>query len=115
MNLNNNDYYRDLQSLQDQCKRSLYYHSILTMTDGSTFDGIVENVDADSITVLVGEDVMEQEGMNRYDEQRQFYGYGRPRRRFRRFNRRKFPLATLAALSLLQYPYILPPYPYFYR
>ena len=113
MDLERNDYYRDLQTLHDECKRCLYYHTTLTMTDGSTFDGIIENVDTDRIIVLVGEDVMEEESENQSDEQRQYYGYGRPRRRFRRFRRKAFPLATLAALSLLPYPYIAPPYPYY--
>lgn len=115
MDLERNDYYRDLQPLHDQCLKCLYYHTTLIMTDGSTLDGIIENVDKDRIIVLVGEDVMEQEGENEADQQRQYqsYGYGRrPRRRFRRFRRKAFPLASLAALSLLPYPYIAPPYPY---
>lgn len=116
MALEENDYYRDLQNLHDECKRCLYYHTTLTMTDGSTMDGIIENVDPDRIIVLVGEDVMEQDDENQPDEQRQFYGHVHPRRRrrFRRFRRRAFPLATLAALSLLPYPYIYqPPYPFY--
>lgn len=118
MDLERNDYYRDLQSLHDQCQKCLYYHTILTMTDGSTLDGIIENVDKDRIIVLVGEDVMEQEDENEAeaDQQRQYYGYGhrpRRRRRHRRFRRKAYPLATLAALSLLPYPYIAPPYPYY--
>lgn len=117
MDLERNDYYRDLQSLHDQCLKCLYYHTTLTMTDGSTLDGIIENVDKDRIIVLVGEDVMEQEDDNEAGQQRQYQGYGygrRPRRRHRRFRRKAFPLATLAALSLLPYPYIAPPYPYYY-
>jgi hypothetical protein len=114
MALDENNYYRDLQSLHDECKRCLYYHANLTMTDGSTLDGIIENVDSDRIIVLVGEDVMEQDGEDKSDEQRQYHGRPRRRRRFRRFRRRAFPLASLAALSLLPYPYIYqPPYPYY--
>src|SRR5471030_61052 len=115
MDLERNDYYRDLQNVHDECKRCLYYHTTLTMTDGSIIDGIIENVDADRIIVLVGEDVMEQENENQSDQQRQYHAYGRrPRRRFRRFRRQAFPLGTLAALSLLPYPYIdQPPYPYY--
>lgn len=109
-----NDYYRDLQQLHDQCQKCLFYHTTLTMTDGSTFDGIVENVDKDRIIVLVGEDVLEQDDENNSDQQRQYYSHGRrPRRRHRRFRRQAFPLATLAALSLLPYPYVAPPYPYY--
>jgi len=91
------------------------------MTDGSIIDGIIENVDTERITVLVGEDVMERESENEEEaDQRQYYGYGYgygpPRRRFRRFRRHGFPLASLAALALL--PYIAPlpypaPYPYY--
>jgi len=114
MALEENDYYRDLQNLHDECKRCLYYHTTLTMTDGSTMDGIIENVDPDRIIVLVGEDVMEQDGENQSDGQRQYHSLNRPRRRFRRFRRRAFPLANLAAISLLPYPYIYqPPYPFF--
>jgi len=114
MDLERDDCYRDLRNLHDECKRCLYYHTTLTMTDGSTFDGIIENVDADRIIVLVGEDVMEQENENKADGKRQYYNYGRPRRRFRRFRRQAFPLANLVALSLLPYPYIVqPPYPYY--
>lgn len=110
MTLGNNSYYRDSENLHDQCKKHLYYHTTLTMADGTSFDGIIENVDNDMITVLVGEEVEEQENEN--DQQRQYYGYGRPRRRYRRFRRRNFPLGKLAALALL--PYIVPPpYPYY--
>lgn len=107
----------DLQALHDECRRYLNYHVTLTMTDGTTFDGIIDHVDPHHMSVLVGEDVMERESDSQEDE-RQFYGgygYPRPRRRFRRFRRRQFPLASLAALALLPYvfpPY--PPYPYYY-
>lgn len=114
MNFERNDYYRDVTPIHDDCKKAMYYHIILKMKDGSTVDGIIENVDEDGIDMLVGEDVMEQDDEGQYDEERQFYGYGhgRPRRRFRRFRRRRFPLASLLALSLLPYPHIPPFYPY---
>jgi len=107
------DYYRDKKSLEDECKRCLYYHAILTMMDGTTFDGIIEEVDGDQITVLVGEDVMEADNAEQMDEMRRPpYGYGRPRRRFRRFRRRRYPLGGLSKLALL--PYISPiAYPFF--
>nr|WP_160691832.1 hypothetical protein [Clostridium sp. C2-6-12] len=114
MDLEKEDYYRDLKGLYDECKRCMYYHAILKMKDGNEIDGIIENVDPDRIIVLVGEDMMEPEGETKSEGQRQYYNnYGPPRRRFRRFRRQAFPLATLAALSLLPYP-ILPPYPYPY-
>jgi small nuclear ribonucleoprotein (snRNP)-like protein len=112
MNFEGNDYYRDLESLHDQCKKCAYYHVIITMKDGSTLDGIIEDVDMDGVNMLVGEDVMEKDDEGEYDQDRQYYMYGRPRRRFRRFRRRRFPLASLLALSLLPYPVIPPVYPY---
>lgn len=86
------------------------YHVIITMKDGSSFDGIILDVGSDNVSILAGEDVMEREND---EDNRQFYGgYYRPRRRFRRFRRRNFPIASLAALALL--PYIAPyPYPYY--
>jgi len=100
---NNKD--RNGQNLHDECRRLMNYHALFTMRDGSVFDGIIESVDSNGVTVLVGEDVMEEELENPCSQQRQF---GRPRR-FRRFRRRVFPFATLLALSLLPYPY----YPFF--
>ncbi len=96
-----NDYDRNLQYLHDECKRLMYYHTFLTMKDGSTFDGIIESVDRDYVIVLVGEDVIDQGCGDQSDEQRQF---GRPRR-FRRFRRRVFPLSALATLVLLSFPF----------
>lgn len=100
---NNKD--RNGQNLHDECRRLMNYHALFTMRDGSVFDGIIESVDSNGVTVLVGEDVMEEELENPCSQQRQF---GRPRR-FRRFRRRVFPFTTLLALSLLPYPY----YPFF--
>ncbi|KAB7705635.1 hypothetical protein F9802_13980 [Bacillus aerolatus] len=105
------------RNLHEKCQKYMYHHVVLTMTDGSSFDGIIEGIDDDRITALVGEDVMERESDELED--RQYYGgYGRPRRRrFRRFRRRFIPLAALAALSLLPYaypsPYYYPYYPYY--
>lgn len=113
MRLEGNNNYRDLQDVHDECKRYLDYHTTLTMTDGQKFDGIVESVEVDSIIVLVGEDMIEQDYAEQTARQRPFHGFGRPRRRFRRFRRRSFPLRNLAILSLLQYPYNNPPYPYY--
>lgn len=104
-------YYRDILDLHDKCKRCLNYHATLTMKDGITVDGIVEKVDSDNIIVLVGEDVME-EGGEGSNQQRQF-NMSRQPARFRRFNRRAFPLNALATIALLRYPFIAPPYPYY--
>lgn len=112
MDFEGNNYYRDFRDLQNECKRCVSYHCILTMTDGSMIDGIVENVDTDGVSMLIGEDVVEGESENQTEEQRQYYGKGRPRRRFRRYRRRRFPFPGLAKIALL--PYIAPaPYPYY--
>jgi len=72
------------------------------MRDGTMMDGIIENVDPERVTMLMGEDVMEQDGEEQYGQQRQF---GRPRRRFRRFRRRHFPFRDLSRLFLFFTPF----------
>lgn len=109
MNSVKNYYSRDLQALHDKCQRNMFFHIILKLKDGSVIDGIIEKVEPERIIILVGEDVMEE---NENREDRQIFGGGRPRRRFRRFRRRGIPIGALAALSLLQYPY--PPYHNYY-
>ena len=112
MDFERNNCYGNLQELQDECNKHMYYHITITMTDGDTFDGIIENVDKDRITVLVGEDAPEPGYENQLDQKRQYYHHGGPRRRFRRFRRKFFPLSSLATIALL--PYIAPPpYPYY--
>ncbi|WP_454054782.1 hypothetical protein [Clostridium sp. Marseille-Q7071] len=94
-----------MQSLRDRCNMYLGFHVIITMTDGSMFDGIIDDVDMDGVTMLVGEDMMEDGPDPDLDQYRQF----RPRRRrrmFRRFRRRRFPFASIVALSLLPFPFI---------
>lgn len=51
------------------------------MADGIKLDGIIESVDTDSITVLVGEDVIQKEGERRYERNKQYGDH----RRFRRY------------------------------
>mgnify|MGYP004652069099 FL=1 len=106
MNLEENSYQQDSKQWQDKCNRLLYYHVVLTLKDGNTVDGIIGRVDDDQVIVLVGEKVIE-------DESR----FGRPLGggggRFRRFGPRGFPFASIAALSLLAYPFFFPPYPYY--
>lgn len=113
MALEENNYYRDLQSLYNDCERCVNYHVVLTMSDGSKVDGIIEDVDSNRVIMLVGEDVMEQEYERQLDNQRQPFIIGTSSRRFRRFRRRAFPFRNLSALSLLQYPYFMPPFPYY--
>jgi hypothetical protein len=115
MALERDYYYVNLGDMHDQCQKHMYYHVTLVMTDGSTHDGIIENVDDNNITMLVGENVMEKEAENEPNQQRQYGGYGHfyNRPRFMRYRRRVFPFANLAELALL--PYIAPPiYPYPY-
>lgn len=113
-----NDYYRDLNDVEDQCKKYLYFHVVLTMTDGRKADGIIQNVDANGITMLVGKDVMENESQNNSGEQRQYYDYDydydRPITRYRQFTPGLFPLNTLAKIALLPYITSYPYYPQYY-
>ncbi|RSL35395.1 hypothetical protein D7Z54_02190 [Salibacterium salarium] len=104
-----------MRNLHDQSRQYMYHDVVLTMNDGSTYNGIIEDVGTERMSVLVAEDVMERE--DEFDgDDRQFFGgggYGRPRRRFRRYRRRNFPLASLAALALLPYVSPYPYYPYY--
>jgi hypothetical protein len=75
-------------------------------------DGIIGDVKEDRITMLVGEDVIDQENQMNQDY-RSPYGFRYPARRYRVYRPRIYPLANLAALSLLPYPYVAPPYPYY--
>ena len=102
------------QNLKSKCKKYLYYNVTLIMSDGSIFDGMIENIDQDRIVMLVGEDVidLDDDDESNYDGNRQHGNVGfhrRPRRRFRRFRRRFFPFANVAALELLP---VFPPHPY---
>ncbi|WP_204415026.1 hypothetical protein [Bacillus tianshenii] len=114
MSLESHNYNYQFRNLQEKCRQHMYYLVTMTMIDGSSMDGVIEKVDSDSISMLVGEDVVEQESGNQMDS-REFGAYGRPRRRFRRFRRRTFPIATIAALALLPYisPYSYYQYPYY--
>ncbi|MBM7570744.1 hypothetical protein [Aquibacillus albus] len=131
MNVENQDYHNNelqLRHMHDQCHHYMHHHVLLTGTDGSSFDGIIVNVDANHVTILVGEDIMmredQEELVNRqYYDDDGYDGYGRPpRRRYRRYRPRTFPIGSLAALALLPYffpgygPYYppYPPYPYPY-
>ncbi|MBY0754167.1 hypothetical protein K5V21_01730 [Clostridium sardiniense] len=114
MSLEETNYHRDTQSLYTDCKRCLNYHVMITLKDGSKLDGIVVEVQPDRVMVLVGEDVMEQDHGSESELQRQPIGFGRPMRRFRSFRPRFFPFGALATVALLQYPFIMPPYPYFF-
>lgn len=105
MNLEVHDYNRDSQSLRDDCRKYMYCHVMLTMRDGTIMDGIIEDVDPENVTMLVGEDVMEQDDDDQSTQYRQFSPHGRPRRRFRRFRRRRFPFKDLSRLFLIFFPF----------
>ncbi|KKY00176.1 hypothetical protein VN21_15695 [Paraclostridium benzoelyticum] len=94
---------RNINKMQEKCNELKDFHVIITLKDGSKFDGIITDSDDYGVTVLVGEDVIENE-----DEttSRQMP------RRYRRYRRRRFPIASLVGLSLLLYPFIAPPYSY---
>ena len=98
MNSNKENYNRDECNMHDKCRHLMNYHVIFTMRDGRMFDGIIENVDRDNVTVLVGEDMMDGESTNRQVGPM----------RFRRYRRRNIPLTTLIGITLLTYPYIFP-------
>lgn len=101
-----------VKQMHDQCMLMIHHHVQINMTDGSSMDGIIEKVTPEQITMLVGEDVYEDRG-DESNDFRQFYGGYRPRPRYRRFRRRRFPLSALTALAL--FPYYYPPfYPYPY-
>ncbi|MGM0904681.1 MAG: hypothetical protein ACQEXB_26915 [Bacillota bacterium] len=114
------------RNMHDHCVKLMYHHVVITMNDGKTYDGIIESVDGNNMSVLVGEDVPDPGdtggntrqfdlygGYGDYDD----YGYGRPRRRFRRYRRRRFPFPYVVAVNLLPYlypyPYPYPSYPYY--
>lgn len=105
MNLEVHDYDRDSQSLRDECRKYMYCHVMLIMRDGTMMDGIIENVDPERVTMLMGEDVMEQDGDDQYGQPRQFGSHGRHRRKFRRFRRRHFPFRDLSRLFLFFTPF----------
>ena len=100
------------------CQRYMNYHVMAQMNDGTQFDGIIESMDDDGVTMLVPEEVDEEQvrQVNEEDVTRQFDydfdDYGRPRRRrFRRFRRRRFPFSFFRGIFL--YPYFPPYYPWY--
>lgn len=105
MALEIHDYNRDSQSLRDQCRRYMFCHVMLTRADGTIMDGIIEDMDEDNVTMLVGEDVMEEDNNAPSMQYRQFNPQGRQRRRFRRFRRRRFPFRDLSRLFVVFLPF----------
>ncbi|WP_235848393.1 hypothetical protein [Litchfieldia alkalitelluris] len=96
--------------MKNLCKSYMNYHVIGQLSDGSQFEGIIDSMDEDSVTMLVPEEVEEQQmtryGYNGYDDDDY---YPPRRRRYRRYRRSRYPYANL--LGLLLYPYFAPAYP----
>ncbi|MBO8155589.1 MAG: hypothetical protein H0Z32_03920 [Bacillaceae bacterium] len=92
--------------MQDQCKNYMLQYVVIEMNDGSSYDGIVEDMDDDHVIILIPEgdqDWGHHRETEQNEEERQFgyggfpgygggygYGYGVPWR-FRRFRRYRFP------------------------
>ncbi|MDQ0220222.1 hypothetical protein ELQ35_11390 [Peribacillus cavernae] len=99
---------QDFRDVKIKIRQHINYHVIGHMSDGSKVDGIIEDMDDDGVTMLVGEDMYADtdEGM------RQFGGYGGGygggyRRRYRRYRRRRYPY------NYFVFPFFVP-YPYYY-
>ncbi|WP_052330461.1 hypothetical protein [Virgibacillus sp. MSP4-1] len=106
--------------MKNQCQTYMNYHVIVQLNDGSQFDGIIDDIDAENVVILVAEDI-DADITNRqfgydYDDNYGFGGYGgygRPRRRsYRRFRRQRFPFRFIG--RLFPYPYFYPFSPYGY-
>ncbi|SFL80239.1 hypothetical protein SAMN04487943_10456 [Gracilibacillus orientalis] len=79
----------------------LYFMQFQTM-EGDTFEGIIEDIDEDSVIILIPSGDLE-----RVEEtERQYgFGYGGYPRRFRRFRRHRFPFLLLRSLFFPYYYY----------
>lgn len=120
---------RNWNQMHNLCKQHMYFHVIVTMSDGKKVEGIITNVDGQNLHMMVPQDIQAQQQGGQSGQQGQqgssgrveeeedrvwFGGFGRPFG-FRRFYPGIFPLAGLAALSLYPYyqPYPYYPYPYY--
>ncbi|WP_200411274.1 hypothetical protein [Virgibacillus salexigens] len=99
-NMDNNPHKKQMY---ETCKNYyLYFVQIQTM-DGQTYEGIIEDVDKDSVTLLMPYGDMEREEEIERQYGFGYGGFGYPRR-FRRFRRFRFPFFGLSRLF----------FPYFY-
>lgn len=128
---------RNWNQMHNLCKQHMYFHVVVTMSDGKKVEGIITNVDGQNLHMMVPQDIpaqqqggqsgqqgtqQNQQGMQqgqhgssgRVEEEEDRIWLGRPFG-FRRFYPGVFPLAGLAALSLYPYyaPYPYYPYPYY--
>jgi hypothetical protein len=94
------------------CKQHIHRYVVIQVADGSSHDGIVENVDEEILYLAVPMGGTEAESTRAflpygYPSYGYGYGYGYPYPGpfypRRRFYRRAFPLAGLLGLSLLPY------------
>ncbi|ALA53914.1 hypothetical protein J32TS2_05200 [Shouchella clausii] len=85
-------------AMKEKCRQMKDHHVEVKMANGQSVDGILTEVREDGITVLVGEDVHQEES-------RQF-GW-----RYRRYRRRFFPFGGFTGLGF--FPYFFPPF-FFY-
>ena len=110
-------FYRDTESLYDECKKCISYYSVIILSNGGRVEGIIETVDDDNVSVLVSEEVMESDYEDEMNRQK-YMGYRQPGR-FRRFRRRNYLMNNINSARPLRFPYIVPlypvyPYPYPY-
>ena len=95
-------------SIKGMCKAYRFYHVTIKMDDGRVMDGIIENVQGDNVTVLIGEDVMADKESDMMLREPPF------RNRYRRYMPRNYPINRIVGLGLLGYPMVPPMYPYPY-
>ncbi|WP_054703427.1 hypothetical protein [Bacillus sp. JCM 19041] len=94
------------EDVKQQCHRYMNYHVIGEMNDGSQFEGIIDGMDEEGVTMLIPEDIMENNNRQQYGYDGGYDGYGRPRRRYRRYRRRHYPYRFLRNIFL--YPFFYP-------
>lgn len=102
---------QDFRDAKSMCMQYMNFHIIAQMNDGSQMEGIIEDVDDEGVTMLVPEEVEEDE--RQFDGYGGYGGYGGGgyggygRRRFRRYRRRRFPFFVFG------FPFFYP-YPFYY-
>ncbi|GAE94443.1 hypothetical protein JCM21714_3599 [Gracilibacillus boraciitolerans JCM 21714] len=81
------------------CQKYMSYYVAGQLHDGSEIEGIIDSIDNSGVTMLIPEEI-EEEQMNR-----QYGYYGPGRRRYRRFRRQRYPFGLLT--NLLLYPFFI--------
>ncbi|MFC4401583.1 hypothetical protein [Gracilibacillus xinjiangensis] len=84
------------------CEQYQNFYVVGELSNGEKVEGIIQNVDQDSVTMLIPENI-------EMDSSERQYGYGYPRRYYRRYYPYRYPLGLLS--NLLLYPFLYPPYP----